>query len=436
MDGLTAAIPVKRLSQTGVSSTHRFYDTSPISPSGKLVALTEFDFDDRLPNPGDEASVVVLQCDTGDVVYRTRTHAWDTQLGAQAQWGASDNELFFNRMSLDTWRPNAVCVDPIAGTERSLGGPVYVVSNDGKRIISPNLARIGRIQPGYGVIVPPEISEASPDYLDTDGLYVTDVRNGDCRLAVSFRQIVAVDPAAFSEARGRSGTFYGFHAKWSPNDQRIIFIVRWKSDSMRMGKSLNWLITMNSEFEDIRIALTPSRWAGGHHPNWCPDSEHIIMNLLFPYSRPWIFRLRYTIDRIARRLSFPRYRNGLVLRFAKFRFDGRELHSIVDDAVGSGHPTFHQGLDSVVTDAYPWEPVALGDGSVPIRLISSESGREQVLVQVGASPRFLGPLREWRVDPHPAWNRTSDRLVFNGYVDGARSVFVADLSELLNKVGV
>ena len=46
------------------------------------------------------------------------THGWDTQLGAQAQWGVDDSRLFFNDLDPVTWSPFGVVMDPTSGTGR------------------------------------------------------------------------------------------------------------------------------------------------------------------------------------------------------------------------------------------------------------------------------------------------------------------------------
>lgn len=426
-------VSIRRLSREGVPSIHRFYDTSPLSPSGRLVAITEFDQESRLPAAGDEASVVVLDARSGDEVYRTRTIAWDTQLGAQVQWGTDDDHLFFNRMSTTDWHPYAVAVAPTTGAERRLGGPVYMVSPDGKTLIAPNLARIWLVQPGYGVIVPPEHRVEPAGAQNDDGIFVTDVESGSTKLGISLEEIHERLPEAFNDVDLSRGGFYGFHTKWSPDGERIMFVLRWRDRFARKGQSKNWLITMRSDFSDLHVAITPQRWVGGHHPNWCPDGEHIVMNLAFPR---WTMRNRrfwHLADRAARRLHIPFYPGAFALRFAKFRYDGSDLNVVAPLRTGSGHPTWHEALESVLTDAYPWEAVAAGDGTSPLRLVSAISGDELTLATVRTQPRFAGPRREWRVDPHPAWNYDATRFVFNSWEDGVRGVYVADMSVLVNE---
>lgn len=421
-------VPVYQISPQGTSAIHRFYDSSPMSPSGRYLTYTEFDFEDRLPAPGDEASVVVIDLLEGAEVYRTRTLAWDTQLGAQAQWGSSDDQLFFNRMAANEWRPFGVKVNLKAATEQELQGPVYMVSPGGDAAISPSLTSIFNIQAGYGVVVPPGFRRQNAGAPADDGLFVTDISSGETRLAVSLRDIYQAFPEVFRGLDLSSGGFYGFHTKWSPDGSRIMFVVRWRPTSGTKLVTRNWLITMDSSFGDLQVALTDKQWEGGHHPNWCPDGIHIVMNLSDPQRLRRFARPARFADRVARRLHVPGYRPFTSLRFARFAFDGSNMEILSRSHLGSGHPTWHSKLDAVLSDAYPWEPVAAGDGTSPIRLLSVRTDLARELVRVHTWPSFMGPAREWRVDPHPAWNYQNDAFVFNGYSEGVRAVFVADMS--------
>jgi len=104
---------------------HRFFDTSPISPSGRYVGLTRFPFEDRLPKPGDVAQIVVVDLQTAEERVVAETRGWDTQLGAQTQWGADDTQLLFNDMDIKEWRPYGVRMNPLTGEKKALDGPVF-----------------------------------------------------------------------------------------------------------------------------------------------------------------------------------------------------------------------------------------------------------------------------------------------------------------------
>ena len=148
-----------------------------------------------------------------------------------------------------------------------------------------------------------------------------------------------------------------------------------------------------------------NRWRGGHHPNWCPDGENVMMNLKVEEER---------------------------LRFVRARHDGAGFAAMSEAVVGSGHPTLHPDGRHVLTDVYLHEPLAFGDGTTPIRWIDLVTGQDQTAVRINNDPPFPGPVRELRIDPHPAWDRTHRWAAFNGCESGVRRVYVADLSALLD----
>jgi hypothetical protein len=383
---------------------HRFFDTSPFSPSGRYLALTRFPVEDRLPRPGESAEVVLVDLETGEERVLAETRGWDTQLGAQCQWGADDTQLFFNDMDVAIWRPFGIKMDPLSGATQELDGPVYMVSPDGTQALAPCLLRTGATQAGYGVLAPPEVAPVNWGAPDDDGVFITDTRTGEHRLLVSLAQIVEatrpLDPATHP-----GGCFYGAHVKWNPQGTRIMLVLRWLPAPGETDGMERMVVTMDSDGSNINIAVPPDRWIrGGHHPNWCPDGERVLMNL--------------NLD-------------GSGLRFVTAYYDGRDLQDCANGARGSGHPTLHPDGRHILTDAYPNEPLAFGDGTTPIRLVDVQTGTDRALVRIQVEPPFRGPRGELRVDPHPAWDPTFRRVAFNACPDGTRRVYVADLSEIV-----
>ncbi|MCT7985712.1 hypothetical protein NG796_20780 [Laspinema sp. A4] len=392
---------------------HRFFDTSPFSPSGRYLALTRFPFEDRLPKPADIAQVLLVDLETGVQSVVAETRGWDTQLGAQVQWGVDDTQLFFNDVDPQTWQAFGIRIDPFSGTQKKLQGSIYALSPDGKWGASPCLLRIGKTQKGYGVIIPSDSIPSNKGASSEDGVFVTNTSTGECKLLVSIKEIVDLCGQFFPAAEYKNGDFYGFHVKWNPQGDRLMFILRWiarKQSLVRWLKNrppqrrLN-LITMKADASDIHVAIPDSEWSkGGHHPNWCPDGETIMMNLNI---------------------------HGEGLRFVKAKYDGTDYGTIIDQIPGSGHPTLHPNRRYILTDAYPYESVAFGDGTTPLRLIDLQTGEEKTLVRIHVDPLFSGPKRELRVDPHPAWDSDFRRIAFNACPDGSRKVYIADLFHLL-----
>jgi hypothetical protein len=403
-------VPVRCVTPGLAGCIHRFYDSSPFSPSGRYMALTRLPFEDRLPGPGDVAEVVVVDLETGGAEVVSDTRGWDTQLGAQVQWGTDDRTLLFNDVDTTHWTPFGVRMDPLGGERHRLDGTIYAVSPDGRWSAGPCLRRCLRTQRGYGVVVPAGHIPVNHGAPDDDGVYVTDLTTGAARLLVSTADIFAQAFPAPDRTKYARGDFYGFHVKWNPQGTRLLFVLRWIPRTWmpwrrkKRYRRLN-VVTLDSGGSDPRIAVDDATWRkGGNHPNWCPDGEHVLMNL---------------------------NTEGEGLRFARVRYDGTSLTTLSRAFQGSGHPTLHPDGRHVLTDAYPHEAVAFGDGTVPIRWLDLISGGESTLARIHTLSKHERRELALRVDPHPAWDREFRRIAFNACPDGSRQVFVAQMDDVL-----
>lgn len=383
---------------------HRFFDTSPISPSGRYLAGTRLASESRLPIPGDLAEIVVVDLTTGEHEVIARTRGADTQLGAQAQWGADDRWLYYNDLDPATWQPYGVRHELATGRTTRLAGTIYMVARDGRRAASGCLLRTGATQAGYGVIAPRERVPVNRGAAPDDGLWITDLETGDSRLVITIAAIVEQLREALDDPA--TGDFYGFHVKWNPQGTRLQYVLRWVPRNG--GPVRPALITCRPDGSDLHLAVSAVDWSrGGHHPDWAPDGETITLNL--------------------RREG----RQGLTLM--RVRYDGTGLAPLTEAVPGSGHPSLHRDGRHLLTDSYPGEPVAFGDGSVPLRGIDLQTGAERCLVRIPSVPPFVGPKRELRVDPHPAWDRDYRHIAFNGCPTGTRRIFLADLGPWLEQ---
>lgn len=348
--------------------------------------------------------MLIADLESGELTTVATTRGADTQLGTQVQWGADDHSLYFNDVDTDTWRPFGVRLDPAGGERSRLDGTVYSISPDGTKSASPCLLRTRRTQAGYGVVVPPECVPRNRGAPDDDGLYVTDTASGECRLLVSLADIVGATFTREERASFDRGAFYGFHAKWNPQGTRLMFIVRWLSPVPGEPR-LNNVITMRADGSDIHRPINDRHWRrGGHHPNWCPDGERVLMNLNL---------------------------TGSGLRLVAVRYDGADLAVLNERLVASGHPTMYPDGVHVLTDAYVSEPLAYRDGTTPIRWLDIARSTETELVRIRTVAPFPGPFQEMRVDSHPAWDRDFTRFAFNACPEGRRQVFIADMTSIV-----
>ena len=192
---------------------HRYYDSSPFSPSGRYVAVTRLPFEDHQPQRGEVAEIAVIDLATGDTRTVAETRGWDVQLGAQLQWGADDRTLLFNDLESGTG-----CRTGCGSTCRRAGRVASAVRSTRSRRRplgrQPLSASHGRDAAGlrrrgaegtHPVIAARAWTTASGSLTCRVGIrgcwyHWRRSSNMRCRAPVA----------------GRRGDFFGFHVKWNP----------------------------------------------------------------------------------------------------------------------------------------------------------------------------------------------------------------------------
>lgn len=430
-------VPVYCVTPRREPVTHRYFDTSPISPSGRYLAVTTLPSQWRQPEPGTKASVDVIDLLTGERLFRSVTSAWDVKLGAQVQWGATDHDLFFNDMDEETWTPFGVSADPIEGTSHYLGNTVYMASPDGRFSLTPCLRRMSLVQPGHGVIVPDTDDLRYREVSDRDGVFVTDHESGHTGLLVSFADIVDAAPDSFARYISKTGGFYAAHVQWNPQQTRILLVMRWMPAHGGRGSGNTFLVTFDADGGNIRVALDARRWLSDHvHAHWARDGEHILVTLLSRTRGPTlrsIDQLLYGSSRFmqARTGINPGYIPQFTRpRFKLVRYDGGHLRILCPNSIGSGRASMGPDDHTILTDSDPDDPISPGDGTSLIRLIDLKHGLDHEVVCMRTetgSPRRKRPP----VQPNPVWHRNGRHVVFNGNAAGVRQVFIADFARIL-----
>lgn len=372
-----------------------FFDVDPFSPSGRFLLVTQVPFINRIPIPGDVARVCVIDLLQGTCRSVYETTGWGAQLGANVQWGASDDVVFCN--DIIEGKAVGVRVNLISGRADALHGPVYGLTPDARYSYSPNIRLVNAILPGYGVPEHVLGGERQKEQASkSEGIWKTDLATGRCELFMSVDAIVSQLPEQSTVAGGR---YYVFNVKVNRQNTRLFAILFSRAVPLRAGKPVQ-LVTMALDGSDVQLAMPDRLWRlGGHHPSWAPDGEHILMNL-----RP----------------------EGGQMAFVQFRYDGTELSAVAPGHKGSGHPSFSPNSDYLMTDSYIFEGFMDRDGKVPLRLINLRENSEEVICPVYTN-RVEGFRR---IDPHPVWEKTGRRVAFNACVGGKRQVVVADMGML------
>ena len=405
------SVPVYCLTPDMNGCFHRFFDTCPISPSGRYLAVLQMPYEDHSPLPGDAARIVVVDLETGEHKVVDETRGWEAQLGANINWGINDDILLYSDVDTATWQPCCVRLNWKTGERRTFGRGIYHVSPDGRQILCTNPAAMRRTQYGYGVIVPDEVAPRHMGMSDDDGLFITDAETGECRLLISIREAIERTVPKSQLAEYEKYENYFFHSKWNPQGDRLLFTLRrFPIDQPHRFSNLNHntvlfdVFTMKPDGSELYNAVPADQWVkGGHHINWFPQGDKLSMNLGF--------------------------KGDEVMRFTQVNYDGSDLDMIFEEPIGSGHPSFHPAMKYLVTDAYNSEPMSFDDGSIPIRLVNLKKRTEECIVRMRTQTPYRTQYPDLRVDPHPVWSRDFTKVIFNGYADGTRRIYLADLTE-------
>jgi hypothetical protein len=391
------SVPVYKIANGRI--IHRFFDTNPISPSGRYVALFRMPYENAEPKAGDAGEIIIVDLKKGTEKKVAVSYGWETQMGANVQWGATDTDLFFNDVDTKSWKTFAVKLNILTGERKKMSGTVFMVSPDGKKLASYNLISSRRAQGGYGVVFPDSLTPKNIGISKTDGIFITDIATNQTKLLVSIADIYERTIPSIKIDNPENFEFYCFQVKWNPQCTRLLTTIQWTLKTG--GKRRRAVITMNGDGTDIRTAITPDQWAkGGHHINWHPDGEYVTMNLNIEGDKE--------------------------IEIIKAKYEGSDLHTIFN--IGSGHPSVNKAFNNyAITDSYYDEKVAFGDGTVPLRLINLKEKKEWQIVRVPV----VNTMSVFRVDLHPAWDKSGKYVVFNGNVEGTRNVFIADLRKII-----
>lgn len=396
---------------------HRFFDTSPFSPSGRYVALLQVPFEDRVNRPGEEAAILVVDLESGEEHETATTRGWEFQMGANLQWGADDETLLFDDVDTNTWISHGVRLEWRTGERTTFPRGVYHASPDGRSVAVTNPLTMRRTQDGYGVVIPDELVPVNRGLPDDDGLFIVDPASGEIDLVVPIRKLVLDGVPKEEHDDYESMENYAFHCKWNAPGDRLMVSLRRKPthhpDAFAVRDHFTMcfdVFTCRPDGREIHRAVPWREWKkGGHHTNFFPDGGRFSMNVAY-----------HGRDR------------GMVLM--QVNCDGSEYRPITEEIPGSGHPTVHPDRRHILTDTYVYElaehrPQEVPEDHTPIRWIDLDAASEEELLWIPTATPHQGTASVLRVDPHPAWSKDYSMVMINTYLDGTRRPLVVIMDE-------
>lgn len=227
-----------KIEQLTSGDKHHFFGyigqcrTIPWNASGRYILGMEIDRIDRMPNPEDAATIILIDTHDSNTIQRIeKTRAWNPQQGTMFYWNplASETQFFFNDRDVGTGEVFTVIYD-IAKKKRvreyryqdtpiGNGG----VAADGSAFLALNYGRLARLRlvTGYPEALDWSKDEKAPD---NDGVFIVNIKTGEKRLLVSYRQLEDKLKEENPDLE-HSGLFIN-HTLWNRDADRVYFFVR------------------------------------------------------------------------------------------------------------------------------------------------------------------------------------------------------------------
>lgn len=371
--------------------------TIPWNQSGRYLVALQTDFQERMPQPGEAADIVLLDTQTNFAPrVITQTRAWNFQQGTMLYWNpaAPETQFFFNDRDPKTDEVFCVLFDISQGPTghrvaeyRYADTPVgnSGVAQNGGWFCAINYARLARLRPVTGYPGAHDWTRGVKHPKD-DGIFKVNVATKEKQLLVSFQQLADALRAAHPEVDQKE--LFINHTLWNRDNDQIYFYVR--GDFEVPGHRLNVPFTIHPDGSGLR-PLT--QFIGGH-PEW--ESGHRLIGAVET--------------------------NQII-----YDTDQQKIVGTIGDPTSIPKP----GGDVALSPNGEWFVNGHGDrGTNYYTIMHRPSGAWVRTPGLGQGGYTSGELR---IDPGPLWNRDSTQLLVPGMAaDGTRQLFVISIKTAPN----
>lgn len=369
-----------------------YYGIPPWNASERLYACLESEFHERAPEPGERATLGVVELATERYTPLITTAAWNLQQGAMIHWlpTAPETQLLFNDLDAEAGCFRPVILDLSSGTRRTVPSPIGIgaVSPNGTSALGLDYARLHTQRPvvGYaggrdrttGVLAP-----------DDDGVWRINLQTGETTLVLSHAQAMACAPPP---PLGQQQPVFFNHTLYNTSGTRFLVFLRYFGETGSLDSAV---FTAGADGADLRCSVPWGQKVS--HFDWL-SGETLMVTVNHPSRRE-------------RQYALIRDLPG----------EGWETRRTLGDGVlvSEGHPSFSPDRKWFVFDSGPD-----AERKQTLRLYDVTGNR---VINVGRYHAALHIRGDWRCDLHPRWNRSGSQVSFDSVHTGDRQVYVVDV---------
>jgi len=378
--------PVRAITRGPGFHWFSYYDKLQFDPTGRYVLGMEVAFEHRTPRPDDEIKIGMIDLARGDRwIELGRSRAWCWQQGAMLQWiPGSKTEVIWNDREGDRFISRVL--DVKTRKQRTLPGPIYTLSPDGRWSVAPNFARLQDCRPGYGYV---GVSDPNKDAQapENDGIWRMDLATGRRELIVPYAEAFRI-PARQTDL-GEAKHWFN-HLLVNPDGTRFEFLHRFKEPGAR--SHVTRMFTAAPDGSDVRVIDTNGVTS---HFIW-RDPQHILA--WSKQAKPGFY-------------VFEDKQGG------KVELVGPGMPT------GDGHCNYLPGNQWVLCDSYPDR-----NRNQNPYLYHIASDRVVPLGHFHLPKEYTG---EWRCDLHPRFSRDGRSVTIDSPHQGGRQIYLIDIGGIV-----
>lgn len=404
-----------------------YYDKSPLNADNSLLLACRTNFIHRAVECDDVLDIGYFNYkESSEFIKIATTRAWNWQQGCMLQWfgDGSSPKIIYNDISDDKFV--TVIFNIKTGEQEHLPMAYYAMSGNGRFVLCIDNERHAFYRPNYSYKGIENLAKKQP-FLGNDGIWFMDLKTKDPIQVISLRQVVDIKPLSSM----KDAIHYLEHLMISPNNNRFMFLHRWKVDG---GGLYSRLYTADVDGSNLHLLNDSGRvthmcwkndkeivgWAGIENPlnnlrKYKKVVKYFIQPLMPLYKR---FSGGNSVEgnsKLSALVSGDSYVTFVDKTNVKSRISQNEL--IVD-----GHPSFSKENDNLLlTDTYP---IKINNNKQELILFDLKSNTV-------ISRQYLNHLKyarsPMRCDLHPKWSHNGKLFAIDTIDGGYRSIFVYEI---------
>jgi hypothetical protein len=402
-----------------------YYDKSPLDISNDKLLACRSKFIDRVVEKDDILEIGYFDWKTShEFIKLTETKAWNWQQGCMLQWFGDDydKKIIYNDKVDNKFV--TIIMNIVTKEKEILPIAYYTASSYGDFLLCIDNERHCFYRSGYsykGI----ENFAKKVQLLEEDGIWYIETSTKDIKQIITLKQMIAIKPLS----NMKDATHYVEHLMVSPNNERFVFMHRWKTSD---GGIYARLYTSNTDGSDIYLLNDSGRMS---HYAWRNNNEIIgwggisnPINSLRKYKNIVKFFIKPLMP-LYKKLAGGNSVDGNTKFSSMVSGDSYILFTdkstkkerlAIDILTKDGHPSFSKCDESLmITDTYP----DLNDNcKEELILYNLEEKEKRIIDKLNHNKELARGAS--RCDLHPKWSHDGKYICIDTLDKRYRSMYV------------